>query len=243
MNRKKIRFIENIIIVTFPVVLFAGCAGSDVKPTMEENSLATYSEYNNPLPKSDLVDISTAYEISSVSELSVAENTSLNEPSESNHISHNDTDIASHDSAPYTPYSESKLSQEQNAPSVIHVTSSSPVLPINNIIKYDTNKHELLDEQQAELKLHAEYLIANPDMILVINGHADVRGTENYNQALSEKRAQAVYELLLELGVAQGQLKKFSFGEHQPLHDEDNWNENRRVELEFKDPVILSSMQ
>ena len=243
MNRKKLRFIENMIIITFPVVLFAGCAGSDVKPTMEDQSIATYSDYNNPIPESDLMDISTAYDAASESELSVSEDTSSNAVSEASQTSHNDTDTASHDSAPYTPYSETNLGQEPNTQSVLHATNSAPVLPVNNIIKFDTDKHQLLDDQQTELKQYAEYLLANPGMILVINGHADVRGTEDYNQLLSEKRAQAVYDLLVALGVSQSQLNKFGFGELTPLHDEGNWDENRRVELEFRDPVMLSSMQ
>ena len=78
-------------------------------------------------------------------------------------------------------------------------------------------------------------------MSLVINGHADARGTESYNQTLSEKRAQAVYEMLVESGVPENQLKKFGFGEHFPQYDVNNWDENRRVELEFSNPVLVSS--
>lgn len=220
MNRKKLRFIENMIIVTFPIVLFAGCAGSDVKPTMEENSVSTYSEYENPLPESDLMNISSTYEVSNESELAVSEDTS-----------------------PYTPVSNTAVDHEKSSQPIIQATSPTPTLPTSNILRFDTDKHVLADEQRTELKQHAEFLLANPDMILVINGHADVRGTEGYNQVLSEKRAQAVYDLLIDLGVSQNQLKKFGFGEHQPVQDETDWDENRRVELEFRDPVMLSSMQ
>ena len=229
MNRKKLRFIENMIIVTFPVVLFAGCAGGDIKPTIEEKPVATYSGYDNPLPETELVTISTTDE----SELPTSE------PGQASQVSN---DIASHDSAPYTPFEETNLNLEQDTQTVMQTTSSTPELPGNNRFKFDTDKYTLLDEQRQELQQHADYLIAHPDMSLVINGHADVRGSEDYNQQLSEKRAQTVYNVLVELGVPQSQLKKFAFGEHQPVHDEENWDENRRVELEFSEPVVLSSM-
>jgi peptidoglycan-associated lipoprotein len=243
MNRTKLRLIENMIIFTFPVVLFAGCAGSDVKPTMEDNSVATYSDYNNPLPETALIDISTSYAADESAELSVTEDTSSTELSKENQTSHDETGIVSRNSSPYTPDSEITLSQKQNSQSIMHTTNSMPELPGNNLFKFDTDKYQLLDDQQMTLKQHAEYLKANPDITLVINGHADIRGAEDYNQALSEKRAKAVFDLLVNLGVSQSQLKTFSFGEKTPLRDEDNWDENRRVELEYNNPVVLSSMQ
>ncbi|WP_455218498.1 OmpA family protein [Kaarinaea lacus] len=219
MNRRKIRFIENLIIVTFPVVLFAGCAGSDIKPGVEEKSLATYSGYEHPLPENDLMDISTAYDTPNETQLSVAE---------------------------LYPVRDTSIDQEQtteNQEQTTQANNLTPELPTNNLLKFGTDIHELANDQRIELEQHAEFLIAHPDMVLVINGHADIRGTEQYNQKLSEKRAQAVYDLLIDLGVSQGQLKIFGLGEHQPMQDENDWDENRRVELEFKNPVILSSMQ
>ena len=245
MNRTKLRLIENMIIFTFPVVLFAGCAGSDVKPSMEDDSLATYSDYNNPLPETALIDMSTSYEPDESAELSVSvtEDTSSSELSKENQASHDETEIVNHESSSYTPDSEATIGQIQNSQSASLTTNSMPVLPGNNLFTFDTDKYQLIDDQQMTLKQHAEYLKANPDMILVINGHADIRGTEDYNQVLSEKRAKAVFDLLVHLGVSQDQLKTFGFGEKAPLHDEDNWDENRRVELDYNNPVVLSSMQ
>ena len=242
MNRAKLRLTENMIIFTFPVVLFAGCAGSDVKPTMEDNSVVTHSDFNNPLPETTLMDISTSYEADDSAELSVTEDTSSSELSMENQASHDDAEIQGHDSSSHTPDSEAAISQIRNSASAIHATNSTPVLPGNNLFTFDTDKYQLLNDQQMTLKQHAEYLKANPDMILVINGHADIRGTEDYNQTLSEKRAKAVFDLLVNLGVSQKQLKTFGFGEKAPLHDEDNWDENRRVELDYNNPVVLSSM-
>ena len=63
MSAKKLKIIENIILVTFPAVLFAGCAGSDIKPISEEQFKTTYSDqqnsdYQNPLLESDSLNVS-----------------------------------------------------------------------------------------------------------------------------------------------------------------------------------------
>ena len=114
--------------------------------------------------------------------------------------------------------------------------------PETKIFYFDTNDHTLSAEQRNTLKEHAEFLKSNPGSILVINGHADERGSEKYNQTLSEKRALETLNILIELGVAEDQLVTKGFGEMVPMHAENNWDENRRVELEYADPVVLSSM-
>ena len=243
MSTRKMRIVENLILVAFPVALFAGCAGSDIKPTPNENSVAgysdSYSSYENPLPEKDLMDISMAYTMDQQAVEPVTIET--------------DSGIAGSDSAPYTPYSEtSNIGTESSdtdtvdsnmlvkTQDMIGENENTLQLPDHNIIHFDTDKHQLLDEQRQELQHHADYLLANPQLMLVINGHADIRGTENYNQALSEKRAQAVYQLMVELGVPEKQMIKKGFGELKPLHDDNNFAENRRVELDYQNPVMLS---
>ncbi len=231
MNRKRLRLIENIIMLTFPVVLFAGCAGSDIKPTNEDQLVASYSDYDNPLPETDLMNNSTAYEVSTRENPEASEQSFLDQSATISQLPMNDSD--------------DNFSQDGTKTTPTVVQASRPVLelPTENVFRFSTDKYELADDQKTELEQHAKFLIANPQMTLVINGHADARGTENYNQALSEKRAQAVYDFLVGLGVTETQLKKFGFGEHFPKNDENNWEENRRVELEFSKQVVVSSMQ
>ena len=84
---------------------------------------------------------------------------------------------------------------------------------------------QTLDRQAAWLKQY-------PDVIVTIEGHADERGTREYNLALGDRRANAVKNYLLALGVSGDRLLTISYGEERPAnpaHDEAAWAENRRA--------------
>lgn len=88
----------------------------------------------------------------------------------------------------------------------------------------------------ASLKAHAKHLAGKPAARLTINGHADERGTPEYNVALAERRAQSVVNFLVLNGASQSQLEVVSFGEEKPAelgHDEMSWAKNRRAELNY----------
>ncbi|MEQ9511076.1 MAG: OmpA family protein, partial [Alloalcanivorax xenomutans] len=83
---------------------------------------------------------------------------------------------------------------------------------------------------------HATYLKNNANAKLRLEGHADERGTREYNVALSERRAQAVQKFLRVQGVSSSQLEVVSYGEEKPAafgHSEMDWAKNRRVELNY----------
>jgi peptidoglycan-associated lipoprotein len=83
------------------------------------------------------------------------------------------------------------------------------------------------------LDVHARDLQGNGARV-VLEGHADERGTREYNMALGERRAQAVQRYLVLQGVSPAQLEPVSYGEERPNvvgHDDSAWSQNRRVEL------------
>jgi peptidoglycan-associated lipoprotein len=92
-----------------------------------------------------------------------------------------------------------------------------------------------LDAQsQQALRDNAAILADNPEVKVEIQGHADERGTTDYNLALGQKRAAAVRSHLLALGVATSRLSTVSYGEERPLLDEPTetaWSRNRRAEF------------
>jgi len=93
---------------------------------------------------------------------------------------------------------------------------------------------EINAESQELLVEHARLLSYNPDIQVVLEGHADERGTRDYNLALGERRAKSVHEFLTAQGVNPTQLEVISYGEERPValeHDESAWQLNRRVEL------------
>lgn len=90
------------------------------------------------------------------------------------------------------------------------------------------------DENRALIEAHAAYLAANRSIKVTLEGHADERGTREYNLALGERRAQAVERMFKVLGVSADRIKTVSYGEEKPValdHDESAWALNRRVEI------------
>jgi peptidoglycan-associated lipoprotein len=97
--------------------------------------------------------------------------------------------------------------------------------------EYDSS--DLKPEAMRALDVHAKDLKGNGARV-VLEGHADERGTREYNMALGERRAKAVQRYLVLQGVSQGQLELVSYGEERPSvtgSDEQSWAQNRRVEL------------
>ncbi len=97
--------------------------------------------------------------------------------------------------------------------------------------EYDSS--DLKPEAMRALDVHARDLKANGNRV-VLEGHADERGTREYNMALGERRAKAVQRYLVLQGVNAGQLELVSYGEERPVatgSDEYSWSQNRRVEL------------
>lgn len=90
------------------------------------------------------------------------------------------------------------------------------------------------DENRAIVEAHAAYLAANKSVKVVLEGHADERGSREYNLALGERRAQAVERMVKALGVGADRIKTVSYGEEKAVaqdHAEAAWALNRRVEI------------
>lgn len=89
-------------------------------------------------------------------------------------------------------------------------------------------------EDKSKIDAVAAYLKGQPTFHLRVEGHCDERGTEEYNRALGERRAQAVREYLISVGIAAERVGTLSFGEDKPAvlgHDETAWTKNRRGEF------------
>ena len=89
-------------------------------------------------------------------------------------------------------------------------------------------------ENRAIVEAHAAYLAANKNVKVVLEGHADERGTREYNLALGERRVQAVERMVKALGLTADRIKTVSYGEEKPVamdHNEGAWALNRRVEI------------
>ncbi len=102
------------------------------------------------------------------------------------------------------------------------------------VIHFDFDSYELDEEARATLALKADLMRRYGAVRVVIEGHCDERGTEEYNLALGERRARAAYEHLVILGVNPERMSIVSFGEERPIdpaHNETAWAKNRRAEF------------
>lgn len=105
---------------------------------------------------------------------------------------------------------------------------------IREAIYFDFDRFELKAEARETLRLKAEALRTVPEVVIVIEGHADERGTVEYNLALGEKRAKAALDYLSDLGIDPERVSIVSYGEERPAapgHDEASWSRNRRDEF------------
>ncbi|MDH3689991.1 MAG: peptidoglycan-associated lipoprotein Pal [Gammaproteobacteria bacterium] len=98
--------------------------------------------------------------------------------------------------------------------------------------EYDSSAID--DESRIIVEAHSAYLVTDPSLSVVLEGHADERGTREYNLALGERRAQAVARLMQALGVTADRIQTVSYGEERPValgQDEESFQLNRRVEI------------
>ncbi len=106
---------------------------------------------------------------------------------------------------------------------------------LREVIHFDFDEADLRDDARTRLDAKLPILLANPGVTLRISGHADERGSDEYNLALGQRRAAAAKRYLTERGVAESRIETVSFGEEQPVaagSDESAYAQNRRAEFE-----------
>jgi peptidoglycan-associated lipoprotein len=105
-----------------------------------------------------------------------------------------------------------------------------------HIVYFEFDKSTIGSEFSSVLDAHAAFLSENSNVSVLIEGHADERGTPEYNIALGERRAKAVVSYLENMGVSSSQLSVVSYGEEKPMvkdHTEAAFAKNRRAVLVY----------
>jgi len=104
------------------------------------------------------------------------------------------------------------------------------------VIYFDFDKSEVRSEYRPIVAAHAAYVSAHGSARVTLEGHADERGTREYNLGLGERRSNAVSGLLSAAGAMGSQLDSVSYGEERPVcrvSDDSCWSQNRRVEIVY----------
>ncbi len=115
---------------------------------------------------------------------------------------------------------------------------SDPNNPLSKqIIYFELDSSQIRQDYVPVVAAHAQYLTAHPNQHVILAGHADERGSSEYNIALGEQRGKSVERLLRSQGVSASQLEVVSYGREKPAatgHNESAWSLNRRVEVGYQ---------
>ena len=149
---------------------------------------------------------------------------------------------------PSTPTTQPQDVQQPAAPPVTNdqkedALTSSDMAVVNDELKrrgfspdvyFDYDESNLSDDTRDKLSRNADLLKSNPQFAVTIEGHADSRGTSEYNLALGERRANAVRDYITSLGIDASRLRTISYGKERPVCTEEVescWSQNRRAHL------------
>ena len=131
---------------------------------------------------------------------------------------------------------EERLAAERAAQANAEATEQEKMMAMNRFLNeniyFDFDDSTLSGQAQELLKQKAMWLQGNPDANATIEGHCDERGTNAYNLALGERRAESVKAFLVNLGISGMRLTTISYGEEKPAdpgHNEEAWAKNRRA--------------
>ena len=251
-TKSKIRFLETFAFATFPIALAVGCSATGEKTA----SIGTHEEISMQQPGSispgdsnTITYIETGLTSAKADTIALSEPQAEPEPqtasksaaaSEDEQASIEDTRVAAGDS---TAQKDFAADETEVMPVNLQVPEQATTeKPQTSVFQFAFNKYDVAEQDYIRLKEHAEYLKENPDQVVSVNGYSDNRGSAQNNFAVSKKRAQQVADILMSYGVPQSQIKVNGYGESFPLNDENNWDENRRVELHYADDTQSDGM-
>lgn len=108
---------------------------------------------------------------------------------------------------------------------------------ITHTIQFEFDSFEVAPQYHGALQAHAQYMRNNKSATVFLEGHADERGSREYNLALGQKRAEAVQRAMSILGADTQRIESVSYGEEKPVAigaDEASWAQNRRAEIRYR---------
>jgi peptidoglycan-associated lipoprotein len=130
-----------------------------------------------------------------------------------------------------------RIARQREADSIAALSRASEEVrtTLASMIHFDLDKSNIRSDDMGTLDQKVAILQANPDLKIRIGGHCDERGSDEYNLALGNRRAQSAKQYLVSHGIDASRIETQSWGEERPLvdgHDENAWSQNRRDEFE-----------
>ena len=128
---------------------------------------------------------------------------------------------------------EVSVNDDKNKADEVYDYSSKAIMA-NAVVYFDFDQYTLSSKSIQTLRSIAQVMEDNKDLEITVSGHADERGTREYNLALGQRRGEAVRDYLLLNGISKNRITVKSYGEEYPLvkgSNESNWAKNRRAEI------------
>ena len=129
---------------------------------------------------------------------------------------------------------ESVSNQAVAGVSISKKSTATQAVLANAVVYFEYDQYTLTSKSIQALKGVVDLMKKNPKITLSLEGHADERGTREYNLALGQRRAESVANYLIANGIKRNQLVSMSYGEERPLSlgsNDSAWSKNRRVEI------------
>ncbi len=205
MNRKRLYIAMTLVL---PAFIAVGCGSNNTRSIAEENPIikATEIQKENFQNKTEEV---------------MLESKQPDTPTEVNRDESGDYKLA-----------EIKEGEQEQTIESVNSKDESPQ-PDQVSIYFETNEINVKQRDYENLISHAEYLIKNPEIKLILTGHTDQSGNIEYNKKLAMKRSKSVAQVLIEYGVQAGQIITKSMGENAPLSGLEHTVYDRRVDIEY----------
>jgi peptidoglycan-associated lipoprotein len=127
--------------------------------------------------------------------------------------------------------SGSSSASSSSGSGVTEMTEAEKLAEVGNTVYFDFDSAELTAEAKMTLNRQYAFLNVNPTLVIVVEGHADERGTREYNLALGDRRATAVRDYLIANGLNSARVRTVSYGKERPAVEgssEEAWAKNRR---------------
>jgi outer membrane protein OmpA-like peptidoglycan-associated protein len=235
--KSKIRFIETFAIATFPIALAVGCSATGDK------SAAAIGLQETGMHEEVAIEQQTDINTNDLNTLSYIETEQTYTETQFDEIPTEMPSMQSAEGIDSTLEHDTTVAEINTLQVNLQVPEPAKVdKPQTNIFHFAFNKYDVDEQDYVLLKEHAEYLLENSNVVVNVNGYSDNRGSAKNNFEVSKKRAQQIANILTTYGVPESQIKVNGYGESFPLHDEKNWEENRRVELEYSEDTDTNGL-
>ena len=136
------------------------------------------------------------------------------------------------DSASTSASNTASSSSASSSSAKAEKTPAEKLAQVGDTVNFDFDSAELTVSARSTLNRQSAFLSVNPGLMIVIEGHADERGTREYNLALGDRRATAVRDYLVAKGIDSARVRTVSYGKERPTasgSDEGAWAKNRRA--------------